>query len=124
MVQPKPAGWSSAAAYASFSFPSLPPSPLFHALFPFSPHATFLSLCLALQTFGNGAIAQTVLSQDRKAPPLGTEMSINVGYGVGVMVGAYIAIGVTGAHMNPAVTLAMALRGKTSWLKVSIYYMH
>ena len=45
-------------------------------------------------------------------------MSINVGYGVGVMIGAYIAIGVTGGHMNPAVTLAMAIRGKTHWLKV------
>ena len=29
-----------------------------------------------------------------------------------------MAIGVTGAHLNPAVTLAMALRGKTSWIKV------
>ena len=29
-----------------------------------------------------------------------------------------MAIGVTGAHMNPAVTLAMAIRGKTSWFKV------
>jgi hypothetical protein len=34
------------------------------------------------------------------------------------MIGAYMAGGVTGAHMNPAVTLAMALRGKTSWIKV------
>ena len=83
-----------------------------------------------LQTFGNGSIAQAVLSQNRsvpedhniRAPALGTEMSINVGYGVGVMVGAYIAIGVTGAHMNPAVTLAMALRGKTCWLKVCIVH--
>ena len=77
-----------------------------------------------MQTFGNGSIAQTILSQDRLdqdhniTSPLGTEMSINFGYGVGVMVGAYIAIGVSGGHMNPAVTLAMALRGKTCWLKV------
>lgn len=54
-------------------------------------------------------------------PPLGTEMSINFGYGMGIMVGAYIAIGVTGGHMNPAVTLAMALRGRTCWLKVLHY---
>ena len=81
-----------------------------------------------IQTFGNGAIAQAILSRERSEefvngttfynPPLGTEMSINLGYGVGVMIGAYIAIGVTGGHMNPAVTLAMALRGKTCWLKV------
>ena len=80
-----------------------------------------------MQTFGNGAVAQAVLSQGRRAEhvntantasPLGTELSINIGYGFGVMVGAYIAIGVSGAHMNPAVTLAMAIRGRTSWLKV------
>ena len=86
---------------------------------------------MSVQTFGNGAIAQAILSRDRGVefvngtngtaffnPPLGTEMSINLGYGVGVMIGAYIAIGVTGGHMNPAVTLAMAIRGKTCWLKV------
>lgn len=92
--------------------------------------AEFLAT-FALVTFGNGSIAQAVLSQNRsvpedhniRAPALGTEMSINVGYGVGVMVGAYIAIGVTGAHMNPAVTLAMALRGKTCWLKVLPYWI-
>ena len=46
-------------------------------------------------------------------------MTVNIGYGVGLMIGAYVAGGVTGAHMNPAVTLAMALRGKTAWIKVS-----
>lgn len=112
-------------SFGPLSFPSHPPSPLVHpslSLTPFSlctisSHHTFSS-CLAIQTFGNGSVAQAVLSQDRDEQPLGTEMSINLGYGVGVMIGAYIAIGVTGAHMNPAVTLAMALRGRTSWLKV------
>jgi MIP family channel proteins len=93
--------------------------------------AEFLAT-FALLTFGNGAVAQAVLSRDRGVeyitngtsvvnPPLGTEMSINLGYAVGVMIGAYVAIGVSGAHMNPAVTLAMALRGKTCWLKVIPY---
>ena len=70
----------------------------------------------SLQLFGDGAIAQAVLngSADR-----GEFMTIHVGWAVGVMMGAYVAIGVTGGHMNPAVTLAMALRGKLSWLKVS-----
>ncbi len=45
-------------------------------------------------------------------------MTVNIGYGIGLMMGAYVAGGVTGAHMNPAVTLAMALRGKTAWIKV------
>ncbi len=68
------------------------------------------------QSFGNGAIAQTVLSSGSD----GFELSINIAYGFGVMLGCYVAIGVSGAHMNPAVTLAMALRRKLSWVKVNI----
>ena len=45
-------------------------------------------------------------------------LSMNAGYGIGLMIGVYMAAGVTGGHLNPAITLAMALRGKTSWLKV------
>ena len=69
------------------------------------------------QTIGNGAIAQYKLSSEEN----GTFLTVNIGYGVGLMIGAYIAGGVTGAHMNPAVTLAMAMRGKTKWIKVSCY---
>ncbi len=66
------------------------------------------------QSVGDGAIAQAVLSSGSA----GYELSINIGYGFGVMLGCYVAIGVSGAHMNPAVTLAMALRRKTAWRKV------
>lgn len=72
--------------------------------------------CFPSQTIGNGAIAQFKLSSQQ----FGTFLTVNIGYGVGLMIGAYIAGGVTGAHMNPAVTLAMALRGKTKWIQVSI----
>lgn len=68
----------------------------------------------SFQTFGNGAIAQFLLSSSNN----GTFLTVNIGYGVGLMIGAYVAGGVTGAHMNPAVTLAMALRGKTKWIMV------
>ena len=72
-----------------------------------------------LQTFGNAAIAQFILSHSDN----GTFLTVNIGYGVGIMIGAYVAGGVTGGHMNPAVTLAMALRGKTAWIKVSLLHM-
>ena len=68
--------------------------------------------------FGNGAIAQSVLSSG----DFGSELSINIGYGIGLMFGAYAAIGVSGAHLNPAVTFGMALRGKVHWTKVSLKY--
>jgi len=37
----------------------------------------------------------------------GTWLSINLGWGFGIIFGCYMAMGVSGAHMNPAVTLAM-----------------
>jgi glycerol uptake facilitator-like aquaporin len=58
---------------------------------------------------GNGSIAQFILSKQAN----GTFPTVNIGYCIGLMIGAYMAGGV-----NPAVTLAMALRGKTSWIKV------
>ena len=45
-------------------------------------------------------------------------LTVNIGYGIGLIIGLYVSIGVSGGHLNPAVTLAMALRGKLSWLKV------
>ncbi len=66
------------------------------------------------QTIGDGAVAQFIFSRGNLS-----FISVNAGYAIGLMVGAYMAGGVTGGHMNPAVTLAMALRGKTKWIKVS-----
>lgn len=70
-----------------------------------------------LQLFGDGSIAQAILSGQADH---GHELTINIGWAVGVTMGAYVAIGITGGHMNPAVTLAMAVRGRTSWFKVRL----
>lgn len=75
-----------------------------------------LIVSIPFQIFGDGSIAQAVLNGELDR---GTTITINVGWAIGIIAGAYCAIGITGAHMNPAVTLAMAIRGKTSWLKVS-----
>ena len=37
----------------------------------------------------------------------GQWLSINLGWGFGIMFGCYMAMGISGAHMNPAVSLAM-----------------
>lgn len=76
-----------------------------------------------LQTIGNGAIAQSVLSGninnvDPHGNKFGSFLNINFGYGLGLMIALYASIGVSGGHLNPAVTLAMALRCRLSWLKV------
>ena len=53
--------------------------------------------------FGVGVVAQVVLS-GRTA---GDYLSINIGWGLGVTMGVYAAAGVSGAHLNPAVTVSI-----------------
>jgi glycerol uptake facilitator protein len=51
----------------------------------------------------------------------GDYLSINFGWGVAVLLGIYVAGGVTGAHINPAVTVALAVRRELPWSKVIPY---
>ena len=48
----------------------------------------------------------------------GDYLSVNFGWGVAVMLAVYVAGGVTGAHINPAVTIAMACRRTLPWNRV------
>ena len=57
-----------------------------------------------LITFGLGVVAQTVLSGNTAGSPLG----IHLCWGFAVILGVYASAGVSGAHLNPAVTLARA----------------
>ena len=54
-----------------------------------------------LIVFGVGVVAQTVLSKGAAGSPL----AINISWGLAVAMGCYVAAGVTGAHLNPAVTI-------------------
>ncbi|MFF3749286.1 MIP/aquaporin family protein [Streptomyces sp. NPDC002018] len=47
---------------------------------------------------------------------------ISFGWGFGVVFGVYVAGGVSGAHLNPAVTLAFAVRRGFAWKKVLPYW--
>jgi len=67
--------------------------------------------------FGVGVVAQVVLSRSTA----GTFLSINLAWGLAVTMGCYVSAGVTGAHLNPAVTLALAARRTFPWSKVGAY---
>jgi MIP family channel proteins len=70
-----------------------------------------------LIVFGAGSVAQAVLSQQA----LGTTLSINISWGLAVMIGAYAAAGVSGAHLNPAVSIGFAAYRDFPWRKVGPY---
>src|SRR5258708_38869745 len=66
-----------------------------------------------LIVFGVGVVAQVVLSRQTA----GSYLSINLAWGLAVTMGCYVAAGVTGAHLNPAVTLALAGHRRFPWAK-------
>lgn len=69
---------------------------------------------------GTGVVANHVLKNNR-----GTGagfLFINVGWGFAVFTGASIA-NPSGAHLNPAVTLGLAIADKTEWADVPVYVL-
>jgi MIP family channel proteins len=70
-----------------------------------------------LIVFGIGVVAQTVLSKQTA----GSGLSINIAWGLAVTMGCYVAAGVSGAHLNPAVTLASAVHRNFPTAKVLPY---
>lgn len=78
--------------------------------------AEFLGTFLLI-VFGVGVVAQNVLSGGAN----GSYLAINLGWGLAVMLGVFAAGGVSGAHLNPAVTLALAVRRGFPWGKVAPY---
>jgi glycerol uptake facilitator protein len=70
---------------------------------------------LILMLFGLGVVAQVV------AGGIGNHDSISWAWGLGVTLGIYVAGRISGAHLNPAVTLALAVFSGFSWRKVAPY---
>jgi glycerol uptake facilitator protein len=88
--------------------------------------AEFLGTMIII-LFGNGVVAMVVaaLNQSGRGPkPFVASadwLLIAWGWGLGVCFAVYVAGGVSGAHLNPAVTLALALRRGFAWAKVPGY---
>uniref|UniRef100_A0A4W4EVP4 Aquaporin 10a n=1 Tax=Electrophorus electricus TaxID=8005 RepID=A0A4W4EVP4_ELEEL len=70
-----------------------------------------------LQLFGCAAAAQVKTSRQAK----GQYLSVNMSFAVGVMSAMYLCLGVSGAHLNPAVSLSFCVLGHLPWRKLLPY---
>lgn len=70
---------------------------------------------------GNGVVANVVLKGTKGAN--GGWMAITTGWALAVYVGVVIATPYSGAHLNPAVTISMAIAGKFAWTKVGLFVL-
>lgn len=74
-----------------------------------------------MMIIGNGVVANIVLPKTKGNN--GGLISIVLGWTIAVFVGVYITSSSSGAHLNPAVTIAFATAGKFSWSLVPSYLL-
>ncbi len=84
---------------------------------------------LVLLAFGTGCVAVAVVGLTMSGRTnvifdgAGGWLLITWGWALAVVMGIYVAGGVSGAHINPAVTLAFAIRRTFPWRKVVPYWI-
>src|SRR5271166_4024602 len=83
---------------------------------------------MVLILFGVGSVAMVVIFASTNPPVPGQVVNggytnIVLGWGLAVTFGIYVAGTVSGAHLNPAVTLGLAATGRFPWSKAPHYIL-
>ncbi len=83
---------------------------------PFVSELTGTALLIIL---GDGVVANVILHKTKGNS--GGLIAITFGWAIAVFVGVYVSASASGAHLNPAVTIALATIGKFEWSQVPVY---
>lgn len=86
-----------------------------------SPFIAELIGTMLLILLGTGVVANVVLKGTKGYS--GGWMVITTGWALAVFVGVVFATPFSGAHLNPAVTIGLAVTGKFAWAEVGIYIL-
>ena len=82
--------------------------------------AEFIGTALLI-LLGNGVVANVVLTGTKGNG--GGWIMITTAWALAVFVGVVVSAPYSGAHLNPAVTIALAISGKFEWAQVPIYML-
>ncbi len=82
--------------------------------------AEFIGTALVI-LLGNGVVANVVLTGTKGNG--GGWIMITTAWALAVFVGVVVSAPYSGAHLNPAVTIALAISGKFEWAQVPIYML-
>ncbi|KAK5175297.1 glycerol channel [Saxophila tyrrhenica] len=89
------------------------------------PFAEFFGVFIMV-LFGDGSVAQVLLTAGDPSAPggdgWGNYQSISWGWGLGVMLGIYVA-GDSGAYLNPAITFTNCILRKLPWRRLPVYFV-
>jgi glycerol uptake facilitator protein len=80
--------------------------------------AEFVGTALLI-LLGDGVVAGVLLNKSKAQN--GGWMVVTAGWGLGVAMAVYAVGPISGAHINPAVTLGLAVAGKFAWSEVAGY---
>ncbi len=86
-----------------------------------NPYLAELLGTMLLVMFGDGVVANVVLSRSKGQN--GGWIVICAGWACGVTIAVYAVNALSGAHINPAVTIALATIGKFEWSRVPGYVL-
>lgn len=86
-----------------------------------SPFVAELIGTMFIILLGNGVVANVLLAKSKGQN--GGWIVITFGWAIAVFVGVYSSATVSGAHLNPAISIALAAIGKFEWVLVPSYIL-